>query len=240
MCGRCVILTFDEVLGVIQQIVVYALVGKQPDWPARIPSPGAATDAGALAGAGTQGANAYPSSVAPLIIPTFDTALGVNRFEEGLLEARQLVWGFEEAWKPGQLVFNTRIESADKPMWRDALAHRRCVIPVTSFFETHQTETRPSAKTGRPVKRSYEFRVPGQNVVLIGGVWTNGRFSMVTTEANAAMAPIHPRMPLVLRQEELLQWLGPDYQQLADRSSIPLEAEPIDRGADATGTLPLF
>ena len=236
MCGRCVILTFDEVLGVIQQIVVYAPIGLQPDWPARAPS------VGTLAGAGTeaQSANAYPSSAAPLIIPAFDTALGVNRFEEGLLEARQLVWGFEEAWKPGQLVFNTRIESTDKPMWREALAHRRCVIPVTSFFETHQSETHPSAKTGRPVKRSYEFRVPGQSLMLIGGVWTGDRFSMVTTEANADMAPIHPRMPMVLRQEELPQWLGPNYQQLADRSSIPLEAEPADRGADAAGTLPLF
>ncbi len=224
MCGRCVILTFDEVLGVIRQIVSHAPVGTEPDWPARYPT-------------------AYPKAIAPLIVPTFDTALGAPEgipFTPESLEARELAWGFEEPWKPGQVVFNTRIESADKPLWREAMAHRRCVIPVTRFFETHATETRPSAKTGRPVKRAYEFSMPGQSIMLIGGVWSEGRFSMVTTEANAAMAPIHPRMPLVLRQSELPCWLGPHYRQLANRSSIPLTAEPADKGADVAGTLPLF
>ena len=51
-------------------------------------------------------------------------------------------------------------------------------------------------------------------------------FSMVTTDANADMAPIHHRMPLIVRQEELPLWLGPDFMELADRSSIHLEARP--------------
>lgn len=50
---------------------------------------------------------------------------------------------------------------------------------------------------------------------------------MVTTEANEDMTPIHHRMPLVVRQEELPLWLGPGYQELADRSSIKLEVEPV-------------
>lgn len=49
---------------------------------------------------------------------------------------------------------------------------------------------------------------------------------MVTTEANTDMAPIHHRMPLIVRQEELPLWFGPNYQQLADRSEIRLEARP--------------
>lgn len=40
------------------------------------------------------------------------------------------------------------------------------------------------------------------------------------------MAPIHHRMPLIVRQEELPLWFGPDYMELADRSSIRLEAQP--------------
>lgn len=207
MCGRCIIFTFDEVLEIIQQIEVGAPLNFQPDWPAV-----------------TQ--VAFPNSAAPLIVPTFDTAdSGMRSLVPGSLEARELAWGFEESWNPN-VVFNTRIESASKPTWQDSMEHRRCIIPVSAFFETHQSETQPSPKTGRLIKRQYEFRVPGEDVILIGGIWRDDRFSMVTTDANADMAPIHHRMPLVVRQEELPVWLGPDYRILADRSGIRLEAEP--------------
>lgn len=220
MCGRCVILTFDEVLGVIQHIEVYVPISPEADWPARRSS---------------QALEAFPNSLVPVMVPTFDTARPFGGFAPGSLEARNLAWGFEESWKPG-VVFNTRIESAAKPTWRESMEHRRCVIPVTSFFETHESEKVPSPRTGRPVKRPYRFEVPGESIVLIGGIWRDGRFSMVTTEASAAMAPIHHRMPLVLRQEELPLWLGPDYARLADRSAIPLNAEPADAGGKASAS----
>lgn len=205
MCGRCVIFTYDEVLEVVREIEVGTPLNVDPDWPARR-------------------IEAYPKSVAPLIVPTFDTALEAPSLTQGSLTARELSWGFEETWKPG-VVFNTRIESADKPTWRDSMEHRRCVLPVPAFFESSQSETFPSPKTGKPIKRQYEFRVPGQDVILIGCTWRGEAFSMVTTEANADMAPIHHRMPLIVRQEELPLWLGRDYMQLADRSSIKLDAE---------------
>ena len=138
---------------------------------------------------------------------------------------RKLSWGFEESWKPG-VVFNTRIESAAKPTWQESMLHRRCILPVPAFFETHREETYPSPKTGKPIKRQYEFRVPGQDVIFIGCTWREDTFSMVTTNANADMSPIHHRMPLIVRQEELPLWFGPNYQQLADRSKIRLEARP--------------
>ena len=243
MCGRCVIFTYDEVLDIIMKIEVGVPFGFEPDWPA-------------------QRAEAYPNSAATLIIPRFDTAIGVSaawqeagaKAEDachaevslksegdiesrgsletcsgvepiGNFEARDMFWGFEESWKPG-VVFNTRIESATKPTWRDSMEHRRCIIPVSSFFETHRDETVASPKTGKPIKRQYEFHVPGQDVILIGATWRGDRFSMVTTEANAYMAPIHHRMPLVIRQEELPLWFGPEYQKLTNRSSIKLESEP--------------
>lgn len=206
MCGRCIIFTFDEVLEIIQQIEVGVPLNIQPDWPAVHPQ-------------------AYPNSIAPLIVPTFDTAASARSLVPGSLEARELVWGFEGSWRPG-VVFNTRIESASKPTWQDSMEHRRCIIPVSAFFETHQSEMLPSPKTGKSIKRQYEFRVPGEDVILIGGIWRDDRFSMVTTDANCDMAPVHHRMPLVVRQEELPIWLGSDYRTLANRSDIRLEAEP--------------
>lgn len=221
MCKRCIIFTYDEVLDIVQRIEVGAPLNFNPDWPAR-------------------GAEAYPKSVVPLIVPKFDAAVTapaptlstetartpLPTFAPGSLGVKELSWGFEESWKPG-VVFNTRIESATKPTWRESMQHRRCILPVHAFFETHREETYPSLKTGKPIKRQYEFRVPGQDIIFIGCTWRGDNFSMVTTDANADMAAIHNRMPLIVRQEELPLWLGPDYQQLADRSEIRLEAQPV-------------
>ncbi len=182
---------------------------------------------------------AYPKSIAPLIMPKFDTAavaptssLVTEPFNSSLpafpprsLGVRELSWGFEESWKPG-VVFNTRIESATKPMWQESMEHRRCILPVLAFFETHREETYPSPKTGKLIKRQYEFRIPGQEIIFIGCIWREDTFSMVTTDANADMTPIHHRMPLIVRQKELPLWFEPDYQQLANRSEIRLETRP--------------
>lgn len=206
MCKRCIILTYDEVLDIVMKLEVGAPLNFNPDWPVRT-------------------TEAYPKSIAPLIVPEFDTAAPAPAFAPGSLEVREFSWGFEESWKPG-VVFNTRIESATKPTWQESMQHRRCILPVPAFFETHREETYPSPKTGKPIKRQYEFRIPGQEVIFIGCTWREDAFSMVTTNANADMAPIHHRMPLIVRQEELPLWLGPNYQQLADRSDIRLEAQP--------------
>lgn len=206
MCKRCIIFTYDEVLDIVMKLEVGAPLNFNPDWPVRT-------------------TEAYPKSVAPLIVPEFDTAASAPAFTSGSLGVRELSWGFEESWKPG-VVFNTRIESATKPTWQESMLHRRCILPVPAFFETHRKETFPSPKTGKPIKRQYEFRIPGQNIIFIGCTWRGGTFSMVTTDANADMAPIHHRMPLIVRQEELPLWFSPDYQQLADRSKIRLEARP--------------
>lgn len=222
MCKRCIILTYDEVLDIVHRIEAEAPLNFNPDWPVRT-------------------TEAYPKSIAPLIMPKFDTAAiaptsslatesfssssSLPAFPPGSLGVRELSWGFEESWKPG-VVFNTRIESVTKPIWRESIEHRRCVLPVLAFFETHREETYPSPKTGKLIKRQYEFRIPGQEIIFIGCIWREDTFSMVTTDANADMMPIHHRMPLIIRQKELPLWFGPDYQQLADRSGIQLESRP--------------
>lgn len=220
MCKRCIIFTYDEVLDIVQRIEGGAPLKFNPDWLVRT-------------------TEAYPKLVAPLIVPKFDTgevapALSLSTepsssslpaFPPESLGVRELSWGFEESWKPG-VVFNTRIESATKPMWQESMEHRRCILPVFAFFETHQEETYPSPKTGKLIKRQYEFRIPGQEVIFIGCIWREDTFSMVTTDANADMASIHHRMPLIVRQKELPLWFGPDYQKLANRSEIRLESRP--------------
>lgn len=163
--------------------------------------------------------HAFPSSVVPLIVPSGEGAR---------LTVVHMAWGYEVPWKNGP-VFNTRIETAlrgDGGMWGASFARRRCLIPARGFFESHGSETVPSARTGRPVKRQYAFEPHGGGPMLLAGIHDKGRFSLVTTEPNDVVAPVHNRMPLVLTPGEAKLWLCGMYAPLLDRSSVKLQAAP--------------
>lgn len=166
--------------------------------------------------------DARPGSQAPLFVP--DGA--------GDLKVATLEWGFPLDGRP-HAVFNTRIESALKQlrpggrgMWAKAIAQGRCLVPVRAFYESHATERVVSEKTGRPVRREYRFRLPGARAFLLAAVQADGIFSIVTTEPNASVAPVHDRMPLVLGPGESSVWLGSEFASLADRRSVSLTSCP--------------
>lgn len=166
--------------------------------------------------------DAYPGSKVPAYVMD----------SHGRLATVKLIWGFTLEGRPGA-VFNTRIETAldqlrrgRRGMWANAIAQGRCFVPVRAFYESHGTETVPSEKTGKPVRRQYRFRVPCAGAFLLAGVQQAGQLSIVTTAPNASVAPVHDRMPLVLGPGESGVWLGPDFARLADRSGIQLETEP--------------
>lgn len=164
-------------------------------------------------------AEALPSSVVPLIVATGDGC--------GLAVAH-MAWGYEVPWKNGP-VFNTRIETALKgegSMWSPSFARRRCLIPAWGFYESHASETVPSERTGRPVKRQYAFEPLDGAPLLLAGIHDRGRFSLVTTEPNDAVAPVHNRMPLALGPGEPALWLRGVYAPLLDRGAIELRVAP--------------
>ena len=216
MCGRFVIFTVDEVLELVQAIEVGWRDNPMPDYPARPVC-------------------AVPGAVAPVITARFDTGCP-HALEPGSLEVRELAWGYEAARSQG-LIFNTRLDGAEKPLWRASMEHRRCLIPCRAFFETADAKAHRSGHAGRPAHRRYEFRSPDDGPLLIGGIWEGERFSMVTTGPNEAVSPIHHRMPLVVRPDEVPMWLGPGYSALADRSAIGLAVRPEERSGQQ---LPLF
>ena len=146
--------------------------------------------------------------------------------EEGQLTARELTWGFDNVYAGrAKLVFNTRIETGlahvrrGEGLWAQPMAHGRCLIPVRGFFESW---TRNPPRRGAQVR----FVLPGRGGFLLAGVCSDDRVSVVTTVPNASVAPMHSRMPLVLGPGESSLWLGSDYERLADRSGIALEATP--------------
>jgi putative SOS response-associated peptidase YedK len=79
-------------------------------------------------------------------------------------------------------------------MWKEAIENRRCLIPALSYYEW-------SGPRGN--KQTHLFRSPNQVYLWIAGLWEENPevgpcFSMLTTEANSLVSPIHHRMPAIV------------------------------------------
>ena len=113
--------------------------------------------------------------------------------------------------KPKPPPINARVESAaQKPMFRQAYAKRRCIVPVDGFFEW-------KAIVGG-AKQPFAFAMWDRAPFGLAGLWENWRdpttgdwtrtFCVLTTRANALMRPIHDRMPVILRPTDHEPWLS--------------------------------
>ncbi len=128
-------------------------------------------------------------------------------------EVRQMVWGFPLArtgakgppLKP-RPVNNTRADKLDSFFWRYSFAERRCLIPVGRFAEAE------GPKGG--MTRSW-FSDPAGGLLAAAGIWRTSdewgdSYSMIMTEANEAVAPVHDRMPVLLAREQWSIWAEDD------------------------------
>ena len=109
------------------------------------------------------------------------------------------VFGF--TGREGKLLINARSETAgEKPTFADCLRRRRIVLPAEAFFEWD-----------RVTREKYRFTVPGLRTFYLGGLYRREgeqtRFVILTRAANADMAPVHPRMPVILGPEAVRPWL---------------------------------
>ena len=91
----------------------------------------------------------------------------------------------------------------EKPMFRDCMVSRRCIVPSTGFYEWDEK------------KRKYFIRRPGTKALYMAGVYSFfqdklSNFVILTTNANESMQVIHDRMPILLPKEELEDWLFDD------------------------------
>lgn len=109
----------------------------------------------------------------------------------------------------GLSTINARAETITKaPTWRESFKKRRCIVPVSAFFEW--------PKEGKPPKQPYAFELTNGNLFAFAGLWDAWKnaqghwlqsFSIVTTEANDLMSRIHPRMPVILHSRDYDRWL---------------------------------
>ena len=174
--------------------------------------------------------DAFPGSLVPLFLPN----------AEGKLQMQTASWGFALD-DNRKLYFNTRLETALQQyesktgLWAKAIRHGRCLVPVHAFYENHHTDIEYSPKTGKPIHKLYRITYNNAKAFLLAGVYLDGRFSVVTTEPNNFMAPIHNRMPLVLGRGESRIWLSENFGSLADRNNIPLIASPAENYQSQSG-----
>lgn len=119
-------------------------------------------------------------------------------------------WGFIPHWSKGMpkvKPINARAETvAEKPTFRDSFKRRRCLVPANGFYEW---------KREGKSKQPYYFKLKDSELLAFAGLWDRWRgpdgpldtFTIITTDANDSMRPIHDRMPVILARENYNQWL---------------------------------
>lgn len=135
----------------------------------------------------------------------------------GAREATYLNWGLVPFWakdpKIGSRMINARSETAaEKPSFRAAYKYRRCIVPADGFYEW---------KKEQGGKQPYLIGLASGGVFGIAGLWEHWEqdgsviesCTLLTTDANVFMAPLHHRMPVILDRQDYDEWLDASVQK---------------------------
>ncbi|MEP5938333.1 MAG: SOS response-associated peptidase family protein [Erythrobacter sp.] len=171
----------------------------------------------------------FSANMASEVYPGYPSAV----VADGKLQSMN--WGFPlqrkgakgQALKP-KPVNNTRTDKLKSYFWRSSFENRRCLIPVSSFAEAEGAK----GKMTRTWMASSD-----RNLLAMGGIWRDsdewGRaYSMIMTEANDQIAPVHNRMPVILAPEQWSDWLGGTPHQAFDLCKPYAVQLSIDRTAE--------
>jgi putative SOS response-associated peptidase YedK len=123
-------------------------------------------------------------------------------------------WGLIPSWTNditiANRLLNARSETVStKPAFRAAFKQRRCLVPADGFFEWQAQGRR---------KQPYYFRRRDEKPFALAGLWERWQgaddtviesCTLLTTEANALLRPIHDRMPVLLAADHFDHWLDP-------------------------------
>jgi putative SOS response-associated peptidase YedK len=150
--------------------------------------------------------NAAPTQLLPVILED----------EEGERTALPMQWGLVPRWrrsdgKAGVAPINARAETLlEKPMFRGLTKSKRCIVPASGFYEWRKLNGR---------KQPYYLTADDGELWGLAGLYDHthdeendaaGSFTIITTNANPLVAPLHDRMPVILRREDEEEWLSRD------------------------------
>ena len=157
--------------------------------------------------------------------------------EDNIPELAMLRWGLVPFWAKdpsiGNRMINARAETvAEKPAFRAAYRHRRCLVLADGFYEWHREGS---------VKTPYYISSADGQPFAFAALWENWNSkdtdesvqstTLITTEANDFMASLHHRMPVVLTPDTAPRWLqgGDDALGNALENMPELRAWAVDR-----------
>jgi putative SOS response-associated peptidase YedK len=171
--------------------------------------------------------NVAPTDPAAVVVERPDQRRAVTVFSWGLVPP----WAGSPAGAARHI--NARSETAAiSPAFREALQHRRCIVPADGFFEwTHE---------GR-IRQPHLIRRRDRLPIAFAGIWSSWRargssetrrtFAILTTRANAAVASLHDRMPVALGPRDWSRWLD---SRMAAEGEVLALLEPPDPAAYET------
>jgi putative SOS response-associated peptidase YedK len=120
-------------------------------------------------------------------------------------------WGLVPGWskdaRPKYSTINARVESvAEKPTYRAAFRHKRCLIPADGFYEWQKRGDR---------KIPHYIRMQDESVFAFAGLWEHWEgeqevfdsCAIITLPANGVMTTIHTRMPAIIAAHDYDAWL---------------------------------
>ena len=131
----------------------------------------------------------FPSNLAPVLVPE----------GEGIVP-KLFNWGFPSFHGKG-LIINARSETVhEKRLFKGPMERERCVIPSTGFYEWDGE------------KHKFLYTLPDAPMLYMAAIHHpfegSERFVILTTGANESVADVHDRMPVILKEEELEDWLN--------------------------------
>jgi len=158
------------------------------------------------------------------IAPSQPLAAVIQATPDGPRQIEALHWGLIPFWAKdpaiGNRMINARAETlAEKPAFRHALTRRRCLIPADGFYEW-----RKEGGKSQP----FHIRISTGDLFAFAGLWETWKrpddgqtlrsCTIITVPANPLMAPIHDRMPAILRPHDEARWL--DTAHLRDPNDL--------------------
>jgi putative SOS response-associated peptidase YedK len=141
--------------------------------------------------------NVAPSQPVPIVVSI-----------DGGRALRLARWGFKPPWmRESKLApINARAETLlTSPMFLEAVGRARCLVPADGFYEWQ-------AVPGQKRKQPYYVKLRGGGLFAFAGLWSPEHAptcTIITTAANALVAPLHNRMPVILDPSDEARWLDP-------------------------------
>lgn len=154
------------------------------------------------------------------IAPTQSVPIVLQSSVSKTRQFKMMHWGLIPKWakdsKIGTKLINARAETvAEKPSFKSAFRKRRCLVVADGFYEWQQQENKKQ-------KQPYYFRLNDGQPFAFAGLWEQwedasgeviNSCTLLTTDANELMRPVHNRMPVILNPKDYEQWLDPEVKE---------------------------